>query len=324
MNESGVEPVSSSPGARLAVARAEAGLSAAQAAERLHLDARTLDALENGRFEGLGASVFVRGHLRRYAELVGIPEAEILSSYDAWSGRLAAHPDLRDVITAPPGRSGTRSFELRPRSALIGAIVLVPAALVWWAIRMPADGPRGAKAPAAVAVPAAAKPEAVVLPAVPAPNAPAAPVAPITQAAPPPARKPSAVPAVARSASAAATPVPPVAIPLPAASLPAASPPVAGATVHLALALSQDSWIEVYDAGGAPLYHGLARTDSQHRVAGSAPLRLFLGNPLAVSLELNGHPVELKGPTAASRPRHFSLDSNGHVIDVRDGQPRAD
>lgn len=272
MDERGAEPVTSSPGARLAVARTEAGLSATQAAEQLHLDTRTLEALESGRFQGLGASVFVRGHLRRYAELVGVPEAEIMASYDAWSGRLAARPDLRDVITAAPGRSNTRRFELRPRVALIGAIVLVPLALVWWALRMPADGRRGAKAAAPVAAPAVV-----------------------------------AVPVVAASS---------------AAVVPAALPAVAGTTVHLALALNQDSWIEVYDAGGATLYHGLARSESQHRVAGSAPLRLFLGNPMAVSLELNGRSVEL-GTTAASRPRHFSLDSVGHVIDV-DGHLKAD
>lgn len=276
MEERGAEPVSSSPGARLAVARTEAGLSVTQAAERLHLDARTLEALESGRFQGLGANVFVRGHLRRYAELVGVPEAEIMASYDAWSGRLAARPDLRDVITAAPGRSTTRRFELRPRVALIGAIVLVPLALVWWAVRMPAEGRHAAKAAAAVVVPAVvAVPAAAAAPAVAVPAAVAAPAA------------------------------------------------VAGTTVHLALALNHDSWIEVYDAGGAALYHGLARSESQHRVAGSAPLRLFLGNPMAVSLELNGRPVELKGTTAASRPRHFSLDSVGHVIDI-DGHLKAD
>jgi cytoskeleton protein RodZ len=309
MSERGAELVSSSPGARLAVARTEAGLSAAQTAERLHLDARTLDALENGQFEQLGASVYVRGHLRRYAELVGVPEAEIMASYDAWSGRLAAQPDLRDVITAPSARSSTRRFELRPRSALIGAIVLVPVALVWWAIRVPADGRRVAKAPAAVAAPGATRPA----PAVPAPTPAAAQplalpatAATIASSGPAPIGAPSAVPAVAKSTSIAAMPVLP--------------PPVAGTSVHLVLNLAHDSWIEVYDAGGAALYHGLARSDSQHRVAGSAPLRLFLGNPLAVSLELNGIPVELKGVTPASRPRHFSLDSSGHVIDVRDGQ----
>lgn len=134
------------PGAQLSAARVQAGLSVSQAAEQLHLDLATLDALENGRFEGMGASVFVRGHLRRYAQLVNIPEAQIMTAYDAWAGRLAAQPDLRDVITAAAARSGSRRFNFRPRSAVIGVIVLVPLALIWWAVRVPARS-RPEKAP---------------------------------------------------------------------------------------------------------------------------------------------------------------------------------
>src|SRR5580658_10982288 len=114
-----------SPGARLAVARKTAGMSTNEVAERLHLNLETLEGLESGRLESLGASVYARGHLKRYAELVHVPEAEIMAAYDAWSGRLAALPDLRDVITAPAVRSGTRRFELKPGYALVGAIVLV-------------------------------------------------------------------------------------------------------------------------------------------------------------------------------------------------------
>src|SRR5580693_3185395 len=129
--------LSSSPGARLAVARQQAGMSAGEAAERLHLNQQTLEALEAGRLEGLGAAVYARGHLKRYAELVGVSESEILAAYDAWSGRFSAQPDLRDVITAPAMRSGTRRFELKPSQALLGAIVLVLVMVVWWAMRKP-------------------------------------------------------------------------------------------------------------------------------------------------------------------------------------------
>jgi cytoskeleton protein RodZ len=142
------------PGAQLSAARVQAGLSVSQAAEQLHLDLATLDALENGRFEGMGASVFVRGHLRRYAQLVNIPEAQIMTAYDAWAGRLAPQPDLRDVITAAAARSGSQRFNFRPRSAVIGVIVLVPLALIWWAVRVPART-RSEKAPTVNLPPAA-------------------------------------------------------------------------------------------------------------------------------------------------------------------------
>ena len=63
-------------GARLRAAREQCGLTVLQAAERLHVDARILEALEAQDFAALGASVYVRGHLRRYAEAVGESAAE--------------------------------------------------------------------------------------------------------------------------------------------------------------------------------------------------------------------------------------------------------
>ena len=127
------QSVAANPVARLQTARVKAGLSVAAAAERLRLPADTVEALEAGQLQRLGASVIVRGHLRRYAELVGIPEHEILEAYDTWSGRLTSQPDLRRVVTDPAIRSGVRGFELRPRHAVIAAIVIVLLALVSWA-----------------------------------------------------------------------------------------------------------------------------------------------------------------------------------------------
>jgi cytoskeleton protein RodZ len=267
-----------SPGARLAVARTATGMSTHEVAERLHLNLETLQALESGQFESLGASVYVRGHLKRYAELVHIPEAEIMSAYEAWSGRLAALPDLREVITAPAVRSGTRGFELKPAHALIGAIVLVMIALVWWAMRKPARlvaPTAGSPAASAPAAPAAVSPAAVS----PAPS-------PVVAASPLP---PQVPPATSAASAAGATPV------------------------RLVLNFSETSWIEIYDADGTQLFHGTARAGSQHHVSGSAPLRVFLGNPPAVTLEMNGRPVVLTGNP---KPRRFSLDDAGHVVEV--------
>src|SRR5256886_4663050 len=64
-------------GARLRAAREKAGLSLAQAAESLALDPPTLEALEAEDFAALGADVYVRGHLRRYAELIGESPAQL-------------------------------------------------------------------------------------------------------------------------------------------------------------------------------------------------------------------------------------------------------
>src|ERR1700681_1095393 len=147
MDEGAAQSHSSSPGARLAAARERAGMTLLQAAERLRLDVATLQALEAGRFQTLGAAVFVRGHLRHYAELVGLPLDEIDAAYAASSARLAPQPDLRRTTTLP-GNSASRGFSLPPRAALIGAIVLVLVALVWWAMRVPPGGRRHAANPA--------------------------------------------------------------------------------------------------------------------------------------------------------------------------------
>src|SRR3977135_3470887 len=52
-------------GARLRGAREKKGLTVLEAAEKLHVDARTLEALEAEDFAALGADVYVRGHRRR-------------------------------------------------------------------------------------------------------------------------------------------------------------------------------------------------------------------------------------------------------------------
>jgi len=68
-------------GARLRGAREKKGLTVHEAAEKLHVDARTLEALEAEDFAALGADVYVRGHLRRYAEFIGESPAELQELY---------------------------------------------------------------------------------------------------------------------------------------------------------------------------------------------------------------------------------------------------
>jgi len=276
MAEGDTDALTSSPGARLQVARVQAGLSPSQAAERLHLDEATLSALESGRLEGLGAAVFVRGHLRRYAELVNIPESDIMAAYDAWSGRLASQPDLRGVITAPAVRSGTRRFEVKPREALIVAIVLVLVALVWWAMH---------KAPRVVSA----------------------------QATPPKA----AAPALNQPANQPVNQEPPAKW-MPAA---AAAAPAAAAPVRLELSFNADSWAEIYGADGTQLFRGIAQAGSKHHVIGSPPLRIFFGNPSAVALDMDGHPLAWTTATGAAKPRRFLLDGNGHAVEASASRP---
>lgn len=75
------EMTDQTPGALLRAAREARGLALDQAARRLRTKSAVLQALENDQFKALGAPVFVRMYLVRYAELLGLPEHEVLGRY---------------------------------------------------------------------------------------------------------------------------------------------------------------------------------------------------------------------------------------------------
>ena len=69
------------PGARLSAARKERELSLKTVAEELKLDVRMVDAIERDDMDALPAAIFVKGYLRRYARLTGLPEDELVRDY---------------------------------------------------------------------------------------------------------------------------------------------------------------------------------------------------------------------------------------------------
>jgi cytoskeleton protein RodZ len=123
-------------GARLRGAREKKGLTVLEAAEKLHLDARTLEALEAEDFAALGADVYVRGHLRRYAEFIGESPAELQELY-AGSAR-AARPDLTRIARSDPG-DGAARLVLPALLGLLGFALLV---LLWWVLTTPGERPQ--------------------------------------------------------------------------------------------------------------------------------------------------------------------------------------
>ena len=94
-------------GARLRSAREKKALTVLQAAEKLHVDARLLQSLEAEEFSALGAGVYLRGHLRRYAELVGESPAQLQQLYEETTP--TAQPYLTRVPRSAPAVSGYSS-----------------------------------------------------------------------------------------------------------------------------------------------------------------------------------------------------------------------
>lgn len=125
-------------GARLRQAREKQGTSIEQCAERLYLPGSVLEALESEQFASLGASVYARGHLRRYASLLDIDGAAL---EQLMLQRLSAPPDIGSIVTRRPiGTRAVRRMGILP--VAIVAIVVALVALVWWSVRhAPAEAP---------------------------------------------------------------------------------------------------------------------------------------------------------------------------------------
>lgn len=117
------------PGARLKEAREARGLKLEDAAEVLGVADSVVAALEAEEFERLGAPVYVRGYLRKYARLLGLSGDELVAAY----GQVASPHDPEvhaHATTALPQRRNARW--LAPATAVILVLVLVLVGLWGW------------------------------------------------------------------------------------------------------------------------------------------------------------------------------------------------
>lgn len=142
--EAEIAELPTDPGARLRRQRELAGLTEQQVAERLNLDTVVVLALEADDYAALGAPVFVRGHFRRYATLLGLPCEEILGAYDRSRARLAPPtlvPKSRAEM-APPRRRVIPSWVVAGVLVLILAVAVV-AYVAEFGLQLPDEGAAG-------------------------------------------------------------------------------------------------------------------------------------------------------------------------------------
>ncbi|MGC4028707.1 MAG: helix-turn-helix transcriptional regulator [Steroidobacteraceae bacterium] len=117
-------------GAHLRAARERLGLGVIQVAERLHVDVGVVEALEGDQFAQLGPPVFVRGHLRHYARLLGESDEALQSRYAGLQESLET-PDLSAAprqVAQPPGEALLRW------PLVLGAGVTLLALLLWFGL----------------------------------------------------------------------------------------------------------------------------------------------------------------------------------------------
>lgn len=113
-------------GERLAQARRDHDITVLEIAKELHLDEKTVRALEENRFEELGALVFVKGHMRKYAEFVGVPIDDVFADYY----KLNPPDGVPPIVVGLP-RKISREISLRPWIIRI-VIILLLTGIAWW------------------------------------------------------------------------------------------------------------------------------------------------------------------------------------------------
>src|SRR3546814_19980080 len=94
-------------GRRLRAAREAAGLSVAEVASRLKTPSRFIEALEAEEWDRIGAPVFVRGQLRSYSRLLGLPVQPVQMA----SGVAPIEPTRSEERRV--GKEGVRHFRSR-------------------------------------------------------------------------------------------------------------------------------------------------------------------------------------------------------------------
>jgi cytoskeleton protein RodZ len=293
--EAEITELPSSPGARLRREREARGLTEQQAAEALNLDPSVIAILEANDFAALGAPVFVKGHLRRYAHLLELDDHEIIGAYE----RSKQHVDEPTLV--PRARLEMAPVRGRPRWPwVVGgtAAFLVAAALLAYlsnrGLPWSRDSDEGATTDTQVPPPAVGDEASLANTQVPV-------------EAPPAATPPPGTGAAGATAGAAA----PAASPVPAAGTASAYVPPGPGQVSLQLRFSGDSWVEIFDGSGKAVVYDLGKTGTERTVTATAPLSVTLGNAPSVAIAVNGRP--LPPPPAPGAVARFSVAADGTV-----------
>jgi cytoskeleton protein RodZ len=286
------------PGQLLRQERELRGLTLQQAAEALNLDGWILEAIEADHFLALGAPVYARGHLRKYAALLGLSQQLIVDRYDSLTETPSA-PVVTTTTTAHISRrsrrerSGSRSskrssghFSSRPRRrwVLLLLILLGASAAAWWWFSPPAF--------------VASWFEGIVSGSTPAVTAPATPAETTTMLTNSDAGSNGqqvvgvlAAPLATQHAQSSVAPVKPV---------------------NLQLQFNAPSFVEAVDATGQRLMFETGKVGQSRDLHGAAPLDVIVSVASAVTLKVNDKPVALPRLPGKEATR-FTVDADGSV-----------
>lgn len=272
------EPEPTRPGAVLRAEREALGVTVREVSETLNLSISVIEAIEADDYPRLPGPVFARGYVRAYARLLELDPEPLVAQYPR-------PPDPVPLSRTRPEAPVWEWIRRRPELVLGGAaaalvLLLVLLALWLWPEGDQAENPGGAAAAAALEEDWAGDPLAGE----------AAGTAPTPwQVAAPE----SAAQAAPRLASDGALDgfAEPFRVPAP------DSGSVRRITERgddrLEFTFTEDCWVEVRSATGAPLYSDLSRGGTELVLVGEGPFRILLGYAPGVELTFNGEPLPL-------------------------------
>lgn len=289
------------PGQLLRNAREQLGWTREQVASRIHLRLTLIAAIESDTYDKHTSHTFIRGYLRTYAKLVGIPEETILAAYDK-------------LGLTPPDNIDMQSFSRRSRQQAndsrlkvvtwLVILVLIALSVAWWwqstARRSAGDEALAATEMSATsstpAEPAITQPDAIN-------------TDPVEGATVAPAATDVTAPAVVSEASATLAPASAAVAPTDvnadvgtvtdvavsgangtesneAVVDPATAP-------QLKMSFTADCWLDVKDANGKTLFSGLKKANDELVLEGAEPLKFIIGAPMAVKLDYKGQSFDM-------------------------------
>jgi cytoskeleton protein RodZ len=259
-------------GEKLRIARERRALSLEQVSDALHLDEAVIIALEQGRFETLGAPVYVRGHLKAYTQLLGLATDEFLSSFSGSEPETVVAPALR--------RQGVTPATINPILLAGGGLVVLLGLLLGMYVLFGTEDPDISVADEAEFSAPIADPSVDAVPTG------VDTVKAVSEASMPEERRIVALPEVVAEPPEPAIEVDDAVLPTEATT----SRPVA--TMRLALQFRQESWVEISDANRRLLF-GLQREGYRREITGEPPFNLLIGNANGVTLTVDGEPFDV-------------------------------
>lgn len=116
------------PGMQLARVREKKGYSQEYVAGKLHLRVRVIELLEEDNYQQMPEPVFIKGYLRAYAKLLGIPAEPLLATFNSLH-TTERKPEKALWQSKRESNKGERAVRWLTGIIAIAALVAVG---IWW------------------------------------------------------------------------------------------------------------------------------------------------------------------------------------------------